>query len=157
MAANLLDGREREILSRITGPTVEKPDPQAFGGEPDRLYPVLAWLSARQGMLIADVAAEEIGISSNTWYAWKKVWEEAERSGFQKGIPKNRLKRVHMILLGILFGLDYPQSVYFLALSGYRYVSGEPDDAVLGYLRSSVGSREELARYLKEGIHTGKW
>ncbi len=157
MAANLLDGREREILSRITGPTVEKPDPQAFGGEPDRLYPVLAWLSARQGMLIADVAAEEIGISSNTWYAWKKVWEEAERGGFQKGIPKNRLKRVHMILLGILFGLDYPQSVYFLALSGYRYVSGEPDDAVLGYLRSSVGSREELARYLKEGIHTGKW
>ena len=62
-----------------------------------------------------------------------------------------------MILLGILFGLDYPQSVYFLALSGYRYVSGEPDDAVLGYLRSSVGSREELARYLKEGIYTGKW
>lgn len=154
-AAERLDGREREWLDQLT--VGREPDIQDFGGEPHRLYPVLASLAARRGLLIADVAAEEIGVSSNTWYAWKKIWEEAERSGFQKGIPKNRLKRVHMILLGIVFGLDYPQSIYFLALSGYRYVSGEPDDTVLRYLRFSEGSREEMGRYLREGINTRKW
>lgn len=156
-AAELLDVRERESLARLAGQAGRKPDMRDFGKEPSRLYPVLASLASGRGMLVADLAAEEIGISSNTWYAWKKAWEEAERGDFQNGVPKHRLKRVHMILLGVLFGLDYPQSVYFLALSGYRYVSGEPDDRVLQYLRASIGSPEELERYLKEGIHTGKW
>lgn len=157
MAAQLLEEGERQKLDELAGPALPEPDRGDFGPEPDRLYPVLASLAAQRGMLIADVAAEEIGISSNTWYAWKKAWEETERSGFREGVPKNRLKRVHMILLAVLFGLDYLQSVYLLALSGYRYVSGEPDDRVLRCLRASGDSREEILLYLKEGINNGRW
>lgn len=157
MAAQLLEEGERRRLEELTGPAAPEPDKGDFGREPDRLYPVLTSLAASRGMLIADVAAEEIGVSSNTWYAWKKAWDETERGGFQAGIPKNRLKRVHVILLAVLFGLDYFQSVYLLALSGYRYVSGEPDGRVLGCLRESGESREEVLRYLKEGINNGRW
>ncbi len=156
-AAQLLEEGERRRLDELTGSVRWEPDKGDFGREPDRLYPVLASLAASRGMLIADVAAEEIGVSSNTWYAWKKAWEETERSGFREGIPKNRLKRVHMILLAVLFGLDYFQSVYLLALSGYRYVSGEPDDKVLGYLAASGDSREAVLCYLKEGLNNGRW
>lgn len=158
-AAQLLGEEDKRRLEELTGPPPPEPDRGDFGREPDRLYPVLASLAANRGMLIADVAAEEIGISSNTWYAWKKAWEEAERSGFRDGIPRNRLKRVHMILLAVLFGLDYFQSVYLLALSGYRYASGEPDDRVLGCLRTAGAgvAREEILRYLKEGIYNGRW
>lgn len=159
LLAQKLEGREKQRLAEeFLLPVLRGSDIQKFGAEPDKLYSVLRVLASRSGMLIADIAVDELGISANTWYAWKKAWEKSENNGFRDGVPRGRLKRTHMILLAFLFRLDYLESVYFLALAGYRYIEGEPDDRVLQYfMPCNTVSYDEVLCYLKEGLNTGKW
>lgn len=149
-----LDEWEQRCLKELAEP--DKPDLEKFGKEPDRLYSVLKALAHENGMVIA-VLADEVGITSNTWFSWKDRWEGAERTCFKNGIPKTRLQRGHMLLLAVLLKLNYPQSVYLMALAGYRFISGEPDDSVAQYLKSPTSSSEKLRGYIREGLNTGKW
>lgn len=145
---------ERQHLEEFAA--LNEPDLGEFGEMPSRLYPVLKGLAHRNGLIVSTLA-DEVGITSNTWFFWKDRWERAEREDFQNGIPKTRLQRSHMLLLAILLKLNYPQSVYLLALAGYRFIPGEPDDSVTLYLKSPTPSSEKLRSYIREGINTGKW
>lgn len=153
-ALKRLDDWERRCLEEIAEP--DEPDLGKFGKEPDRLYSVLKALAHGNGIVIAGLA-DEIGITSNTWFFWKDRWERAEREGFQNGIPKTRLRRGHMLLLSVFLKLNYPQSVYLLALAGYRFIPGEPDDSIARYLKSPTSSSAELCGYIREGLNTGRW
>lgn len=145
---------EKHCLEEFDEP--DKFELDTFGPEPDRLYSVLKALARKNKMAIA-ILADEIGITSNTWFFWKDRWEKAEREGFQNGIPKTRLKRGHMLLLAVLLKLNYPQGIYFLALAGYRFIAGEPDHSAAQYLKSPTASSEELRGYIRAGLNTGKW
>lgn len=145
---------ERQHLETLAA--LNEPDLGEFGEVPDRLYPVLKALAHRNGLVVSTLA-DEVGITSNTWFFWKERWERAEREDFYNGIPKTRLQRGHMLLLAVLLKLSYPQSVYLLALAGYRFIPGEPDDSVTLYLKSPTPSSEKLRSYIREGINTGKW
>ncbi|MDE7242616.1 MAG: hypothetical protein K2O18_01380 [Oscillospiraceae bacterium] len=146
-----LDPRTLDFLE--TPPAVP---PARFGEQPDRLYPVINTLAGGVPVLIPDLAEQEIGVHMNTWYAWRRAWTEAEENGFAV-VPAKRLKRVQMMILSVLFSLNYPESIVFLALAGYRFVPGEPDGMVTRHLRSPTQPPEELRRRLREGLYTGEW
>lgn len=154
VALTRLDEWGQRRLEELAAPG--EPDIGKFGEEPDRLYSVLKALAHGNGMVIAALA-DEVGITSNTWFSWKERWERAECEGFQNGIPKTRLQRGHMLLLAVLLKLSYPQSIYLLALAGYRFIPGEPDDSVIQHLKSPISSSDKLRGYIREGLNTGKW
>jgi len=149
-----LDPWEQSRLEELTCPPLNL---SGLDGNPAGLYPLLNALAHERGMTCAALS-DEAGVSANTWFAWKKHWERAEKEDFQNGVPKTRLKRAHLLLLAVLLGLSYPQSVYLLALAGYRFVQGEPDDSVVRYLDApSPPACLRLRGYIKEGLYTGKW
>lgn len=130
-------------------------EPCRFGKEPDRLYPVIGTLAAEVPVLIPDLAEQEVGVHMNTWYAWRKAWTEAEETGFAV-VPAKRLKRLHMMILSVLFSLNYPESIVFMALAGYRFASGKADDLVLSHLRSPELSPETVRSRLREWLYAGR-
>lgn len=158
-AVGWLDALDRRRLEDLFGTSAQEPCAEGFGEEPGRLYSVINLLAGRRGMSIPRLAEEEMGIQVNTWYAWRKSWLKAEECGFREGVPKNRLKRAQIMMLSALFDLSYAESIYLMALSGYRYVQGEPDDEVLRSLWKMQGAKEpdEIREYLREGIYNGKW
>lgn len=129
----------------------------SFGNVPDRLYDVINARASQLHMLVPDIAEREIGISANTWYTWRKLWVQAEANTFKNGIPATRLKREHIILLAVLFGMTYLESIWFMALAGYRFLKEEPDKTVIQYLTQKNMSLTDIKNYLQEGIYNGKW
>lgn len=149
-----------------------------MGKPPYELYTIIAERVKAIDSSIAKIAEEELEITTNTWYLWRKTWMEAEQNGFADGIPKPGLSRVQMLLLAVLFDFTYFEAVLFLALGGYRFSSGEPDEKVIHYLKHKdiksenvtdtnmqlemkaeprVESFEEIKNYLKEGIYDNVW
>lgn len=158
-AVNGLDALDARRMEDLFGVSAQEPCTKGLGEEPQGLYSVINLLAGRKGMAIPRLAEEEMGVQVNTWYAWRKSWLRAEECGFLEGVPKNRLKRAQIMMLSVVFELSYPESVYFMALSGYRYVRGEPDDEVLRSLWKVPGAREadEIRKYLRDGMYNGKW
>ncbi len=164
------DGPENDclrLLGSLLGPEQRRDIPELqwlelpaaasrFGDQPHRLYPVINHLAGEASILIPDLAEQEIGVHMNTWYAWRRAWTEAEENGFA-AVPQNRLKRVHMMILAVLFSMNYPEGIVFLALAGYRFVPGEPDGIVIEHLQTPVQSSEDIRRFLREGLYTGEW
>lgn len=134
-----------------------------MGQPPYELYTIIAEQVKAIDSSIAKVAEEELEITVNTWYLWRKLWIEAEQNGFSDGIPKPGLSRVQMMLLAVLFDFTYFEAVLFLALGGYRFSSGEPDEKVIHYLKtksaadSHLEKFEEIKNYLKDGIYDNVW
>ncbi len=158
---NILDKIEesdRGSLEALLSARTEEP-PRKFGEEPVRLYSAISALTKTVGLNISDLAGDELGIQPNTWYSWRQNWTLAEGDNFKDGIPKNRLTRVQMMLLSVIFDLDLYESAYFLALAGYRFIPGEPDGEVIRSLRGipEAMSRDALKTYLREGMFTGRW
>lgn len=134
------------------------PDKNRFGGQPDKLYSVIGFLSREKKIPILQVS-EYVVVSNETWYAWRRKWDAAEKAEFQQGVPKTKLSPAQIMALAALFELDYPESIYLMALAGYRYHSGEPDTEVVKALRGFPEAKSscELLSYLHTGISLGKW
>lgn len=121
----------------------------------DGLYGVVKQQASKQKVTIQE-AAEEIGVSMNTWFKWKHTWDCAEKEGFQK-IPQPRLKRIHIMILAAFFEMGYLEAVMLMALAGYRFVPGEPDDRAIRYFKDRDTTSEEIRKYLKDGMFRGEW
>ncbi len=156
---NSLDEADRESIGAIATVTEAEP-PSQFGDKPRELYEVIHHLAGDAGLIIPALAEDQLRVRVNTWYAWRKEWVKAEKGGFKNGVPKNRLKRIHMMYMSALFGLDYYKSIWFLALAGYGYTPGqEPDDEVIRCLRDASGAktRGELMEYLMNGYTANRF
>lgn len=156
-AVSDLNELDRLRIDSYFNPSSENIQENRFGNIPDQLYEVINARASQLHMIVPDIAELEIGISANTWYTWRKLWIRAEADGFKSGIPATRLKRLHIILLAVLFGLDYSESIWFMALAGYRFQQEEPDKTVIQYLIQKNISLHDMKNYLQEGIYNGKW
>lgn len=156
--ADRLDALDRQRLRDLLSDQTEAAAGR-FTDNSGGLYATIAALADSQHILIPDLAEEEIGVQLNTWYAWRKSWMQAEKIRFREGIPRNRLKRTHVMLLAVIFKLNYLESIYLMALAGYRFVAGEPDKEVVRYLLGQADPMrpDEIKSYLREGIYTGRW
>lgn len=129
-----------------------------MGEPPYQLYKIIGKQANDIGKSIAIIAEEELGITTNTWYIWKKKWAEAEQNSFLNGIPKLGISRVQLMMLVVLFDFTYFESVVFLALAGYRFANGEPDMRVIHYLNNKeTESAEDIKKYLKDGLFYDRW
>lgn len=152
-----LDEWEQIYFQEITGVLPQAQESHDFGSFPYKLYEVIKIQAARINKTIMAIAEEEVGISGNTWYSWKEKWEEKEKNNFLYGLPRQKLSRGQILILAVLFELNYPETINLLALAGYRHISGEPDCRVAAYIVQGIGSREELKQYLLSNFVTYKW
>lgn len=99
-----------------------------------------------------DSVRETLMITTNTWYSWKRQWEEAESRDFKSGVPKSRLSIEHLYIIAVILDMNYWQTIYLLSLAGARTKSGEPDRTVLRYLLYKDMEKERVLAILQYTI-----
>jgi len=148
---------QRQILIIREAAVTKKETVKETVNSVNRLYEYINSKARRMKLAIKEVAEQELGISENTWYARKKVWENAEEMDFKQGVPHARLARVQLMVLSVIFELDYPETIMLLALAGYRMKNGEPDCTLIEYLGKEVKNKEEMEQFLLDGWYHGEW
>lgn len=129
-----------------------------LGKPPYRLYAIINKNALECRKIITDIAEDELGISTNTWYSWKNAWEHAEGNKFSKGVPRSCFSRIDIMILAVLFDFTYSETVVFMALMGYRFSMGKPDEYVVKYLMKKENKdAEEMKLYLQKGKITSDW
>lgn len=99
-----------------------------------------------------DSVRETLMITTNTWYSWKKQWEEAESKEFKNGVPKRRLSIEHLYIIAVILDMNYWQTIYLFSLAGARTKNGEPDQTVLRYLLYKDTGKDRIIAILQSTI-----
>ena len=122
-----------------------------FGPKPPyQLYTIINAQVKKTDMTIQKIAEDELGITLNTWYDWKKEWEKMELDD-EAELPKKRLSRIRLLVLAVLFDFTYSETVVFLATAGCRFCCEEPDQTVIQYMNKIEGakSKGEVKEFLR--------
>lgn len=141
--SDLLSEGERILLSDELDSCSDKSGSR-LGEPPYKLYRVIYRLVREiPGMTIQTLVEDELQTTLVSWYEWKVQWEAEEKEGFPQ-IPKPRLHRRYVLLMALVFGLDYLETVALLQIAGYRMGSDENDRKVINYLINGEGDLNEI-------------
>ena len=113
-----------------------------LGIPPYKLYEVIKHLRNQVGMSLQQLW-EEIGITEPTWYSLKSNWLQAQKTYFEY-VSKNILKRHHILLIAIIFELNYMDTLILLQIAGYRMGTNNQDEELMDYFLYGIGSVEKI-------------
>lgn len=155
---------ELEKLDALCGPSLNEKEDGL--GKASQLYPTImekieklqkekkkSLKYSTESWNIESIADNILQFSPDTWKQWRKNWLSAEKQGF-KTLPKNRLRRKHLLLLADLFRLEYKDVLRFLQLGGYWLGRSEEDRAIASYFinrkERSAEDAEQFRRFLQD-------
>ncbi len=113
-----------------------------LGTPPYKLYDVIDHLRNGVGMSLEELRSE-INISEPTWSKYKHNWLQAEKTYFEY-VTKEILKRYHILLIAIIFELDYMETLILLQIAGYRMGNNNQDKELIDYFLYRIGSVEKI-------------
>lgn len=124
-----------------------------FGEPPFQLYRVISHLVDQMpSMTIESLIEDELWTSRTSWYIWKTNWDEAERENFRM-LPEPRIQRKHLLVIAIVFKLEYIDMIRLLHMGGYRLGMDSKDREIASYFLKSRDSLDELkVRILRDEI-----
>lgn len=119
----------------------EQQDP--LGDPPYHLYKTILHLVRNAAsMTLETLVKTELQTSMQSWYDWKGKWEKAEETGFAY-LPEPSLKRKHLLLIAVVFNLEYLDTIRLLQMGGYRVGLNKTDRAIINCFLQKNGTLEE--------------
>ncbi len=111
------------------------------------LYKTIDKLRKALNMTIERLVVDELYTSTQSWYKWKGLWEEAEKFNFLY-MPDPCIKRKYMLAMAVIFDLSYLDMIRFLYQGGYRLGenTGEKlsDEEIIAFF---LGNREHAKKF----------
>lgn len=119
-----------------------------LGDPPFHLYKTINHLVRQVPyMTIQSLVEDELQTTLVSWYEWKVKWEKAEETDFDY-LPAPRLQRTHLLLVAVVFKLEYLDTVRLLQMGGYRLGMNKKDRMIADYFLHKMDAIDELKHIL---------
>lgn len=112
------------------------------------LYEMIGYYLKKNAITVDQLVFDELQISKQTWYKWKKSWGDAEKNGFLNE-PIPRMHRNDLLLIAVVTKMSVLNAMLLLFFAGYRMGTDMRDLDVFNYLAYGTGNVETIKERLR--------